>query len=99
MTLFDHTYPAAPGYKDDQTSKEAAEAIAGRVHLLRNRCLTALTQSPMTADEVSVAIGESVLSTRPRITELLQLGKIEDTGDRRANASGRRAKIWKVIND
>lgn len=96
MTLFDYTYPARPGWKDPQTSKDAADSVANRVHLLRNRCLAQLRAGPATADEVATALGESVLSIRPRCTELLQLGKIVDSGIRRPNASGRSAKVWDI---
>ena len=94
---FRDRYPHAPGYRDLDTSRDAAHGVAGRANLLRDRCMAALTRKPMTADETADALGENLLSIRPRITELIRLGKIEDSGDRRANASGRRAKVWRVI--
>lgn len=101
--LFDYVqrnYPDVAGFKDHDTSKKAAASINDRVHLLRGRCLAELRKHPhdgLTADETAAAIGETVLSVRPRFTELLQTGKIEDTGRRRKNESGRSAKIWKAV--
>jgi predicted ArsR family transcriptional regulator len=89
-------YPNSPGYKRPGTSREAAEAIKPRAAILRERSLAALKHRPMTADEVAAHLGESVLSIRPRITELHELGLIEQTGERRRNASGRMAAVWRL---
>lgn len=50
----------------------------------------------MTADECARHLSESVLSIRPRFSELLRANRIEDTGERRKNASGRNATVWKI---
>ena len=93
----DH-YPHAPGFKDDDTSREAAESIAPSAELLRERCYSALRENgPATADEVAGWLELSVLSTRPRFTELQRAGRICDTGERRKNASGRNAKVWSPV--
>lgn len=78
------------------TRRAAHEHVAGRRDLLQARCLEALRERPLTADEVADAIGESPLSIRPRITELRGLGRVVDTGERRRNASGRSAAIWRL---
>lgn len=91
------TYPNSPGFKVPGTSQEAAFAIKGRSDILRANCLKALSMiGPHTADETADRIGESVLAVRPRFSELLALGLIEDTGIRRPNASGRNATVWRV---
>ena len=92
------TYPASPGYKDQDTSKDAAESMAGRAPTLRQKCFAELLQGQGTADEVADALGVSILAVRPRFTELLALGKIADTGRRRTNKSGRMAKVWYAVN-
>ena len=48
------------------------------------------------ADEAATFLGESVLSIRPRFSELATMGEIEDSGTRRKNASGRNAICWKI---
>ena len=90
-------YPAQPGYKDRDTSRQAAEHVASRAELLRDRCAQRVRQAGaagLTADEAADALGESVLSIRPRFTELLHLSRIKDSGQRRKNGSGRSAKVW-----
>lgn len=94
MEVIPATYPAAPGFKERDTSRKAAEAIAPTVVYLRELALSRLAHAPSTADEISEWAGVSVLSMRPRVAELGKLGKIYDTGLRRANASGRMAKVW-----
>jgi len=103
MSLFDHhygdpRYPRSPGAKEETTSRAAAESMKPTAAKLREQCLRALSEfGPMTADEVGVRVGITPFSARPRISELLALGRIEDTGERWANASGRSAKVWRAI--
>lgn len=90
-------YPHQPGAKRPGTSQDAADAMTGRAPLLRDRCLAALRNSDgLTADEVAGDLRESVLAVRPRFSELSQLGQIEDTGERRPNASGKLAIVWRA---
>jgi predicted ArsR family transcriptional regulator len=63
---------------------------------LRAKALEVLRSEAMTADEIAGRLNRSVLAIRPRVTELFKMGKIEDTGQRRANASGRRAVVWRA---
>jgi predicted ArsR family transcriptional regulator len=87
-------YPLAPGFRDTDTSRAAAEsmrdsaAIRGAVL----RCFEA--RGPMTADECAAQLRLSLLTVRPRVTELKHLGMVRDTGVRRPNASGRNAIVW-----
>lgn len=90
-------YPASPGFKREGTSREAAISAKPRAPLLRERVLNALTlRGPMTPDECATFLGLHLLSVRPRFTELKAMGKIEETGVRRANASGMKANVWRV---
>jgi predicted ArsR family transcriptional regulator len=92
-------YPHAPGAQDRDTSREAAAALAGTARQLRARALHVLEHSNgLTADEVAGRLGLSILSIRPRLTELSRLGKARDSGDRRTNASGKRAIVWAPVN-
>ena len=90
------TYPTGPGFKEGETSREAAEAISATAPLLRERCLDCLSLGPKTPDEVAERLGLSILSVRPRISELARMGRIRDTGQRRRNRSGKRAKVWQI---
>jgi hypothetical protein len=91
-------YPSTPGHRGGGTSAAAAESMERAAPVLRQRCLDRLRLGPATADEIAAWLDQSVLSIRPRITELFQMGEIEDTGERRPNASQRRAKVWQVAS-
>ena len=89
------SYPQAAGYTDPDTSKAAAKSTdaAG----LRAKVMDALNAyGPMTADECAGRLGLSILSVRPRFTELRALGKIYDTHRRHRNESGKLAKVMCV---
>lgn len=91
-------YPDAPGFKARDTAAEAAEAMRDTAPVLRARCLSVLERSNgLTADEVAGRLGVSILSVRPRVSELTRLGKVRDSGDRRANVSGKRAIVWAAV--
>ena len=98
--LFEPRYPDVPGAaRGVDTSIAAAEEMKPRAAILREKCLAHLKRWGMTgstADECAAALNESVLSIRPRFTELLRANRIQDTGTRRPNASGRNAIVWKV---
>jgi predicted ArsR family transcriptional regulator len=72
-------------------------ATSGRSERLRRLVLGALAATPrgLTADEIAAALDESVLAVRPRVSELFHAGLIEKTGERRPNASGLCAHVWK----
>lgn len=50
----------------------------------------------LTPDEVAMRLCLSVLTVRPRCSELMRQGRLVDSGQRRANASGRQAKVLTV---
>lgn len=89
-------YPAVPGARAMDTSKAAAEHVAPDAARLRRLVLDCIAAAPagLTADEVAERLGLSVLSARPRVTELNKMGAIKDAGIRRKNASGRNAAVW-----
>lgn len=90
------SYPRSPGFKERTTSRGAAEAQRGRAATLRQRCLAELRAADLTPDETAARLGEGVLSVRPRISELVAAGLAEPTGERRRNASGLSAKVYRA---
>ena len=92
------SYPATPGYKVDGPSKDAARAMKPRASKLRDHVYYMIEKCAdgLTTDECAERLGKSVLSIRPRFTELLAMGKIEDSGRRQMNASGRVATVWRI---
>jgi predicted ArsR family transcriptional regulator len=92
--LFDFYYPESPGSQNTDTSREAARSMDNDASTLRGQCLSALGSHDQTADEIAESVGESILTIRPRVTELKAKGKVFDSGKRRPNESGRNAIVW-----
>lgn len=89
----DAPYPENAGWKEPTTSKEAAASVdAATLRIAVGRCLS--LHGAMTADECAARLHLSVLSIRPRFSELRAKGAITDTGIRHANVSGKRAVVW-----
>lgn len=90
-------YPDSPGFKERTTSRDAAEAIKPTAGTLRSMVLMFFEHlGPMTPDELAHWMVRSVLSIRPRVTELYRMGLIERTGERRKNASGMKAHVYRI---
>lgn len=91
----ENTYPYAAGYRNFSTSKAAANSINAKT--LQNDVLLVLRRhGPLTADEIANKLGIDKLSIRPRCSELCALGKVEDSGLRRVNSSGKKAVVWQL---
>jgi len=92
-------YPRRAGFKERTTSRDAAHRIdaKGRERKLRAAVLAWYQAGNTgTADEVADALNESVLSVRPRVAQLHKLDDLEPTGERRRNASGASAHVWRA---
>lgn len=89
-------YPQVPGWKSRETSRQAAERIDAST--LRAKVLECIkAHGPCTADEAAAHLRIDRLSVRPRCSELARLGKLHDSGERRLNASGKRAIAWQAL--
>lgn len=100
MDLFDIRYPDSPGFKSSGPSEEAAHKVTGRAAILRAQVLERYRKvypQGLTADEVASALNQSVLSIRPRVSELHRNGEITDTKTRRKNDSGMSATVWRFV--
>lgn len=94
MDLF--SYPQTAGYKRTGTSEAAARSVP--TARLRQLCLDQLQlYGPLTPDEAASNLGLSILSIRPRFSELANLGRITATEQRRSNRSGRSAIVWQLV--
>jgi predicted ArsR family transcriptional regulator len=91
-------YPDATGFKVSGPSEQAAEAMGSTANKRRAAVLAQLAQYPAgaTADEIAKDMNLSVLSVRPRVSELKRMGKIKETGGRRKNESGMSATVWRI---
>jgi hypothetical protein len=92
--LFDFHYPESPGSQNTDTSRDAARSMDNDASTLRCQCIAALAYRDLTADEIAESVGESILTIRPRVTELKARQKVFDSGKRRPNLSGRNAIVW-----
>jgi hypothetical protein len=80
-------YPAAPGSAKSETSKEAANLIFDFARGIRGqiaRRMYEIYPKSEIPDETAVALGISVLTARPRFTELSSAGLIEKSGEQRS---------------
>tara|TARA_R100000479_G_C6294062_1_gene167715 strand:+ start:259 stop:561 length:303 start_codon:yes stop_codon:yes gene_type:complete len=92
---FDLEWPVASAPTD--TSEAAAKDMKSRAPLLRERTLEQITNSTgLTADEIAANLGESILSIRPRVSELKKRGLIIKTDRRKRNHSGKAAIVWRA---
>jgi predicted Rossmann fold nucleotide-binding protein DprA/Smf involved in DNA uptake len=91
------TYPKTPGFKERGGASEEAAASVSNPHALRHNVYALIKREPLTADEVARRLGKPILSIRPRLSELRAEGKIEATGKRRRNDSGKSAAVWMAL--
>jgi predicted ArsR family transcriptional regulator len=93
------SYPSHPGWKAAGTSQEAAHAVAGHAKTVRTRAAEYFMQNhpkAFSADDIARALNESVLTVRPRVSELHRSGVIEPAQGRVKNASGMSAHLWRA---
>lgn len=91
-------YPSRAGFKAAGTSQDAANAIEGngRAARLRSAVLGFYAKHEGTPDECAAYLGESILSIRPRVSELFTQGDLMLTGKRRASSQGRSQNVLKL---
>ncbi len=63
---------------------------------VRGEVLSYLEDHEATADEIAYVLKYSILTVRPRVSELNKMNLIVDCGLRRANTSGRMAIVWRA---
>lgn len=100
-------YPRTPGWQPPQTSIDSAESVAEDIGRLQAQVLDAIRAAGsacpgqrsggLTADEAAQSLGLTPFTCRPRVTELSKLGLVRDSGERRANPSGRKAIVWVAV--
>jgi hypothetical protein len=98
MSRLPEVYPDAPGFKVSGPSEQAAEAMRRTAKTLREQVLREIVATPagLTADQIADRLNRSVLSVRPRVSELNRQGEIRQSGARGRNDSGMSAAVWVV---
>ena len=99
--LFDPEPRAVARRTDVWSSHEAASSIK-RIRESQQAVLEALTiLGPMTDEELVSRYGgrpqQSPSGLRTRRSELVELGVVRDSGQRRVLRSGRRAIVWEAV--
>lgn len=86
------------GWKGQPTSQQAAEKAAPGAAAIRDLIMAKMREQDraMSADEIAAAIDLSILSVRPRVSELARAGKLVNSGLRTINKSGSTAARWKL---
>jgi len=93
---FDLYHGHAP-HVDTNTSRAAARSIEPKVGDIAQKVLTfvkACGPDGATCDEVEDALELRHQTASARVRELVQLGKLFDSGRERKTRSGRRATVW-----
>ena len=102
MKMETSQYPSSAGYKKMGTSQRAAKEVNRFSKSIKVRALQVLKNKKnygATADEVANLLSISILSVRPRFSELLAQGCIEETDRTRKNESGKQATVWRYLKD
>lgn len=95
--LFSLGYPNAPGWKGQETSRQAAESMKAKAPTIQQRIIGLLHPAlALTPDEAAEMLGLPIWTVRPRFSELGKQGKLVDTGRRRRNESGKSAIVWQL---
>jgi predicted ArsR family transcriptional regulator len=83
------------------TERAAAHKVARKISGRRKQALQSLywLQKPANGEEISHRAGLSVLSIRPRLTELQEMLLIEDTQIRRKNRFGNLEIVWSLTEE
>jgi transcription initiation factor IIE alpha subunit len=100
MSRLPEHYPDLPGWKAAGPSEDAAARVAGAAAVMRARVLQVFKNhypQGLTADEVASHLNLSILSVRPRCSELRRAGNIVDSQARRRNESGMSATVWRFF--
>jgi hypothetical protein len=93
-------YPDRPGWKARGPSSEAAYAVARHATTLRTRVHSFLRDrypAAFSPDQIADSLGETILSVRPRVSELKKMGAIEPVSQRHKNRSGMSAHCWRAV--
>jgi hypothetical protein len=82
-----------------ETSRGAAEAVRPAAVTDRAAVLSLLTRklSGMTDEEIQRSLKLNPSTERPRRIELVQAGKVRDSGRTRPTVSGRAATVWEIV--
>jgi predicted HTH transcriptional regulator len=92
-------YPHSAGFQKDDCSKEAAHNVNRTLSERQKLVFNALKShaNGATSEEIAQALDKPALSVKPRLTELLLMGKIRKSGKKGKTQLGGNCHIWVVV--
>ena len=95
---FDFTQPPMVHKNAKDTERMAAEFIAPKVTGLRLKTLQSLAAAPsgLTGSQVADKMNAWIYSVKPRLTELQNMGLVQDSGERQPNERNRPEVVWQI---
>ena len=90
-------FSLASMHRNVETSIAAADALSPKLGRLQQMAKSAICDAGtqgLTADELAARLDMDRWSIQPRTSELKRKGLIRDSGQRRANATGKLAIVW-----
>jgi len=89
--------PSAPYVRGSETSKAASKGVRSRVLNLRERVFNYIAfAGPCTDEQIAEALDMNPSTARPRRIELVNEGRVADSGRKIATKSGSLAVAWKI---
>ena len=82
--------------RDPDTSHAAAEQATSFVGKHRAQVYAAIRHRPMASEQISRETGLTYMQVQRRVSDLHNDGRIEDSGRRHRNSSGRQAVVWQL---
>lgn len=93
--MFDLDEPATlTGRDHPQTSIDAAQRFLGRSGTCRHRLMHALATMAATDEELQALLRIPANTQRPRRVELVRMGLVQASDQRRLTAAGNRSIVW-----
>lgn len=103
LPLFEQPIPenpyagTTPRVRSSDTSQDAGDSMMPAVGTLRRQVYNLIAVRPSTDDEVEDILGLRHQTASARRRELVLLGLVKDSGERRFTSSGRKATVWRVV--
>jgi len=95
LNLFDPDHEPVVSQRHSDTSTAAAEAIKPDTSTLRTLVFNFIRNAGgATDEEIQIALDMNPSTERPRRVELVNAGRVADSGERRKTKSGRKAVVW-----
>lgn len=86
------------GWKDRDTSQQAAHDMDTKAKSLRDQVLWALDGRTMSSERIALVLGRDYGSVQPRVSELAREGLVEDSGQRVLGRHGKRIIVWRLAD-